>query len=548
MITFLKWRVPSACLTMLAVISIAFAMLRLAIAGPFNPALAGNPHLPPDVLAKLHGAFDQGQPLLGQFGRYLWNALHLDFGPSMGYRDYDVAEVLFKSLGITVELVVWALVIALAVGVPLGTLAALRRGSALDRLLQTLAAIAATLPLFVIAVMLALLFAITLHWLPAGGWDGGWTRRILPVLCLALPLTATVGRISRRALVSDQASDSSARGGRMIAGLSAALGSLDLLISGALMGEVIVENAFALPGTGRYLVQASLNDDATLLAGALIVYAGLIVTGGLLGELGRLLLDGRGAAGAAASTATRAVGSGRPTGSVPGPAILFSAGLFLAVLLICALGSWLLPLPDPEAPDFDAISAPPSWASGHLLGADNLGRDVLSRLLTGGTHSSLLAAGAVLAAAAILLAWRTIGRYLPAAPPRLGTPGAALPFLVLALVLQGEVVLLPRTIGLACLTWLVLGVIWRTRLPILVEAVLALPVALVGEAYLGYLGVWEGEALVTWGSLFRDGLQDPYSAPWQGLAPAILLVLVGTSLLLVAERVRDAAPREGPAV
>jgi oligopeptide transport system permease protein len=534
-------RLINAGIIMVALVVIAFALLCMAAGGPF----AAHPAARPELLAELARAFPPDRPLYEQFGRYLWGALHLDFGPTFNFRDYRVADLLFRGAPISVEIVFWALLAAFIIGVPLGSVAARRRGSVLDRAILTLALIGLAVPVFVIGIGAQLVFGVVLRWVPIAGWDGGAADKLLPVAVLALPLIAVIIRLSRHRLSASD--DGTLRGGRF-AGLAAAVSQLGPLTAGALMAAIVIERGFSLPGTGRYLVEAARIHDDTLLSGAIIFYGGLIVLAGLLGDFGGFLL-GRWSTGATAPAVPPAPGSAPRQRAWAilrrDRTALAAAIMILAIAAICLLAPMFSRTPW-ENMDYAAVSTGPSWTSGHLLGADDLGRDRLSGLLLGGGNSLLLGAGAALIAALILAGWRGIAAWFP----RFGQPAArpgvglfeALPFLVLALVAQGELIrfVFPNTIAIASLVWLVLAVARHSKVPIVLAACLAIPDAILGEAYLSCLDAGMQEPTVTWGSLIAAGQQSADMVPSGFFVPVTALVVTVLALNLLAQRVRAA--------
>jgi oligopeptide transport system permease protein len=182
-----------------------------------------------------------------------------------------------------------ALALALLAGIPLGMLAALRAGGAVDRTVMAVAGLGLAVPKFVVAPMLVLLFAVTLHWLPAGGW-GEARSIVLPVLALALPNVAYCARLMRASLLETLSAD------YLRAARSRGLSPLRVLLSHAMppallpvvawlspalinivTGSAVVEQVFGIPGMGRYFVQGALNRDYTLVLGVVLVVGACIV-------------------------------------------------------------------------------------------------------------------------------------------------------------------------------------------------------------------------------------------------------------------------------
>ena len=205
-----------------------------------------------------------------------------------------------------------ALLLALLVGVPLGTIAALRHQHMSDRLLMAIASISQALPKFVIAPLLILLFAVKLHWLPAGGWasgdgnGGGWRYLVLPVIALALPNLAYCARLMRASLIevlqSDYLRAARSRGfgeARLLfvhafkPALLPLIGWLSPALIAVVTGSAVVEQIFGIPGIGRYFVQGALNRDYTLVLGVVLVAGAMVIAVNVLVDGLRLWLDPR---------------------------------------------------------------------------------------------------------------------------------------------------------------------------------------------------------------------------------------------------------------
>ena len=187
MISFVLRRLLSAVPTVFVVVTISFFLMRFAPGGPFNLERP----LPPQTMANIMATYKLDQPLWRQYVNYLGNAVTGDFGPSFIYKDNTVSELIGKALPYSVELGLYAILIALIGGVTLGTIAALRQNSALDFGLMAFATVGVTVPNFVVGPVLTLIFAVMLSWLPAGGWGDGSARNlILPMTALALPQLA----------------------------------------------------------------------------------------------------------------------------------------------------------------------------------------------------------------------------------------------------------------------------------------------------------------------------------------------------------------------
>lgn len=302
-IGFILRRMLAALPTLALIIALSFLLTRLAPGGPFDEEQA----LPPEIRANLEAAYGLDQPVLVQFGRYVTGLLRGDFGPSFKFRDFTVSELIADGLPVSLTIGLAALALALAVGVPAGIWAALSRGRFADRLVMTIAVAGISIPVFVIAPLLTLVFGIWLRWLPVAGWMPGRPMDlVLPVVTLALPVIAYLARLTRGSLLEVLRATwiraARARGlpertvilrHALPAALLPVVSYLGPAAAAVLAGSLVVETLFGLPGMGRHLVQGALNRDYTLVMGMVIVYAALMILLNLLADLIYAWLDPR---------------------------------------------------------------------------------------------------------------------------------------------------------------------------------------------------------------------------------------------------------------
>lgn len=302
-VAFLMKRLLGAIPTLALVVALSFLLTRLAPGGPFDEEQA----LSPEIRANLEAAYGLDQPVWVQFGRYLRGILHGDFGPSFKFRDFTVGELIADGLPVSLTLGLAAMAFALALGIPAGLWAALSRGRFADRLVMAFAVAGISIPVFVVAPLLALVFGIWLRWLPVAGWmPGRPSDAVLPVVALALPVVAFVARLMRGSLLEVLRTPwiraARARGlpERTVVLRHALPAALLPVVSYAgpaaaavLAGSLVVETLFGLPGMGRHLVQGALNRDYTLVMGMVIVYAGLMIALNLAADLVCAWLDPR---------------------------------------------------------------------------------------------------------------------------------------------------------------------------------------------------------------------------------------------------------------
>ena len=270
-------------------------MVHAAPGGPFDDERA----LPADVEANIAAAYHLDEPLPQQFLRYMSGLLQGDLGPSYRYRDYTVAELIGTAFPYSLKLGAMAMALALLLGVSAGTVAALRQGTAFDKVVMGFSMTGISIPVFVIAPVLVLFLAVKLQWLPAG-WSGstGVSRYLLPVITLALPQIAYIARLTRASMIDVLGRDfirtayaqglGTATVVRVHALKPAMLPVLSYMgpaIAAILTGSVVVEEIFGIPGLGQFFVRGALNRDYTLVLGIVVFYASLIVFLNLLVDI-----------------------------------------------------------------------------------------------------------------------------------------------------------------------------------------------------------------------------------------------------------------------
>jgi len=288
-------RILGAIPTLLLVIALAFLMVHAAPGGPFDDERV----LPADVAANIEAKYHLDEPLPKQFLRYMSGLVRGDLGPSYRYRDKSVGYLIGEAFPHSLRLGALAMALALVLGVSAGTVAALRQGTTFDRVVMGFSMTGISIPVFVIAPVLVLLFAVKLQWLPAG-WSSstGIGRYLLPVMTLALPQIAYIARLTRASMIDVLGRDfvrtayaqglGTATVVRVHALKPAMLPVLSYMgpaIAAILTGSVVVEEIFGIPGLGQSFVRGALNRDYTLVLGIVVFYASLIVFLNLLVDI-----------------------------------------------------------------------------------------------------------------------------------------------------------------------------------------------------------------------------------------------------------------------
>jgi len=296
-------RILGAIPTMLLVIALAFLMVRAAPGGPFDATRV----LPPEIEQNIARAFHLDESLPEQFVRYLNGLLHGDLGPSYRYRDQNVSTLIGNALPVTMQVGILAMLLALATGIAAGIMAALRKNTLTDRVVTGIAMSGISVPVFVVAPLMVLIFAVHLDWLPAS-WTGGTglSRLIMPVIALALPQIAYIARLTRASMIdvlnSDYIRTARAQGLKTSSivryhalkpAMLPLLSYMGPAIAGMLAGSVVVEQIFGIPGVGQFFIRGALNRDYTLVLGIVIFYATLVIVLNLIVDLLYGVLDPR---------------------------------------------------------------------------------------------------------------------------------------------------------------------------------------------------------------------------------------------------------------
>ena len=286
-------RLLEAIPTLFVLVTISFFMMRLAPGSPFTSERG----YPPEVMANIEAKYHLNEPLTTQYLSYWKSLAQGDLGPSFKYKDYSVNELLAQAFPVSLKLGLYAFALALVLGVTFGVIAALRQNSWLDYLLMSFSMTGVVIPSFVTAPILILLFAVSLHWLPGGGWNNGaFNNMILPTVALALVYLAGIARIMRGSMIEVMNSQfirtARAKGLplRVIVWKHALRPALLPVISylgpafvGIITGSIVIETIFGLPGIGQLFVNGALNRDygmvlsLTILMGILTIAFNAVV-------------------------------------------------------------------------------------------------------------------------------------------------------------------------------------------------------------------------------------------------------------------------------
>ncbi len=294
-------RLASMLGVLFCVVTITFLLIRVSPGGPFD----GERKIPAEIERQLLAKYKLDGSLWQQYSGYLGDLVRGDLRLSTKYRNRSVNEILAQTLPVTLVLGGMSFLIAVVAGVWLGTVAAMRRRTWRDHAAMFAALAAISLPSYITGPLLILLFALTLGWLPAGGW-GGVSHLILPALTLAAPAAAVIARLMRGSMVETLEMDfvrtARAKGVGETAvvyrhalriAILPVVSYLGPLAAHLLTGSIVVETVFHIPGAGGFFVHSIMNRDGFLLGGMVIVYCLLLVCFNLLVDVAYGLLDRR---------------------------------------------------------------------------------------------------------------------------------------------------------------------------------------------------------------------------------------------------------------
>ena len=301
MIVFVTRRLLLFIPTLLVIATITFFMIRLAPGGPFMSEKA----IPESVKAQLMKRYGLDQPLGVQYLRFLSHAARLDFGPSYKFPARQVREIIVEGFRVSALLGGLSLLLALLIGVPIGVLAALRQNSAVDHTVMGLALAGVSVPNFVLGPVLVLGLSLSLFLFPPALWHGpqSW---VLPVLTLSTAYVAYIARLTRAGMLEvlnqDFIRTARAKGVHernvvfkhgLRLGILPVVSYLGPAAARVIMGSIVVESIFQVPGLGRHLVNAAFNRDYTLVLGIVLFYAGFLMTLNLIVDIAYSWLDPR---------------------------------------------------------------------------------------------------------------------------------------------------------------------------------------------------------------------------------------------------------------
>jgi ABC-type dipeptide/oligopeptide/nickel transport system permease component len=301
MIAILVRRLLQALPVLFIVVSLTFLLVRIAPGNPFS----GDKKIAPEILAQLEEQYDLHGSLGHQYAQYLGKVARGNLGLSTQYRNRTVNEIIGQALPVSMVLGSLAFALALGIGIPCGAIAAVRHNTAGDRALTLLALLGISVPSFVVAPVLVMIFAIWLNVLPSYGW-GSPDQIILPAFCLAIPFASTIARLTRGSLLEvlklDFIRTARAKGlpenivlfrHALKVAILPVIGYSGPAVAGILVGSIVIEKLFGIPGIGQFFVNSILDRDPFTTSGVVVVFSVFLIFFNLVADVLYFIIDRR---------------------------------------------------------------------------------------------------------------------------------------------------------------------------------------------------------------------------------------------------------------
>ena len=295
--------VTAGILSIYVLVTITFFLIHAIPGGPFSPA--DERKVPPEVLAIVAQKYGLNDPISTQYGNYMKNLLHGDFGISFKKLNYSVNDLIARGFPVTARLGAAAVLVAIFIGVPIGIVAAIWKDSWADWLSRVLSTIGVSIPGFVLAVLMMFFFSSYLHVLPVRGLD---TPRhyIMPVIALSLGPIAYIGRLMRsnmlEALGQDYIRTARSKGVKeffvivkhaLKNSITTVVAYLGPMIVALLTGSFVVEKIFSIPGIGRSFVGGIADRDYSVVLGLTIFFGAMLIFTNIIVDIVYAVIDPR---------------------------------------------------------------------------------------------------------------------------------------------------------------------------------------------------------------------------------------------------------------
>jgi oligopeptide transport system permease protein len=294
------WTIPVLWL----VATVTFFLMHSAPGSPWDAKSTQGRQLDPALEASFNRQYGLDKPLFIQYTTYLKNAVMLDFGDSYKQRGKSVTEIIGQGFPYSAKVGVLALAISLLIGIPVGIFAALRHNTVADYLSLFVTTVSYTLPDFVIAIFLLIVFSVNLGWFPILFTD--WRSYILPAVALGTGSAAFIARLTRASVLEvlryDHVTTARAKGlpNRTVIGRHVVRNSLIPVLTvvgpafaGLITGTIIIERVFGVPGMGRLFIDSITSRDYPVIMGVTLFYAFIIVMSNLAVDIAYGFVDPR---------------------------------------------------------------------------------------------------------------------------------------------------------------------------------------------------------------------------------------------------------------
>lgn len=301
MLKYISKRLLYMFLSLFLIVSATFFLMRAAPGGPFS----AEKKLPPEIEANLNEFYGFDQPLYVQYFDYLKSVATLDFGPSFKYKGQTVNDLIGNGFPVSFMLGMEAILLALAFGVLLGVISALKHNKWQDYTAMIIAVLGISVPSFIMATALQYIFAMKLELFPVARWES-WAHTFLPALALASTPMAFIARLTRSSMLevlnNDYIRTAKAKGlSKPVITVKHAIRNAMLpvvsyigpLTAGILTGSFVIEKIFGIPGLGLHFVTSITNRDYTVIMGVTVFYSILLLASVLIVDILYGLIDPR---------------------------------------------------------------------------------------------------------------------------------------------------------------------------------------------------------------------------------------------------------------
>jgi len=294
-------RILFGVLTLFIVATLTFVLMQQVPGGPF----VAEKSISAAAMQAMRQKYGLDKPLIVQYWNYMTNALHGDFGLSLKERGRTVAEIIATKFPVSARIGGISILLALALGIPLGCIAAMNRGKAVDNVIIVFSTMGIAVPSFVICTVLMYFFGVKLGWLPTYGLTS-WKNYIMPVMALAFYPTSYIARQMRSSMLDvlgqDYMRTAKAKGlsenkilykHALRNAILPIITYVGPLIAYTLTGSFVVEKVFTIPGLGGEFVSSILNQDYMVIMGTTIFLAALIIFMNVIVDIGYTIADPR---------------------------------------------------------------------------------------------------------------------------------------------------------------------------------------------------------------------------------------------------------------